>query len=84
MKRYNYQHAKPPLFYENRNLLNNACIVDESGKRNFPETSTISFGSAATIKAKGMFVGKVAAEISWNGKAHVLKNRWDVMLRQSE
>ena len=56
-----------------QNLLNNACIVDEAGKRNFPETSTISFGTAATIKAKGMFVGKVAAEISWNGKAHVIK-----------
>ena len=56
-----------------QNLLNNACIVDDSGKRNFPETSKISFGTAATIKAKGMFVGKVAAEISWNGKAHVIK-----------
>ena len=56
-----------------QNLLNNACIIDDSGKRNFPETSKISFGTAATIKAKGMFVGKVAAEISWNGKAHVIK-----------
>ena len=58
-----------------QNLLNNACIIDSSGKRNFPETSTVTFGSAATIKAKGMFVGKIAAEISWNGKAHVLKKK---------
>lgn len=58
-----------------QNLLNNACIIDSSGKRNFPETSTITFGSAATIKAKGMFIGKIAAEISWNGKAHVLKKK---------
>ena len=58
-----------------QSLLNNACIIDASGKRNFPETSTISFGTAATIKAKGMFVGKVAAEISWNGKAHVLTKK---------
>ena len=39
----------------------------------FRKISTISFGTAATIKAKGMFVGKVAAEISRNGKAHVIK-----------
>jgi len=58
-----------------QSLLNNACIVDSSGKRNFPETSTVSFGTAATIKAKGMFVGKVAAEISWNGKAHVITKK---------
>ena len=58
-----------------QNLRNNACIVDEAGKRNFPESSTISFGSAATIKVKGMFVGKVAAEITWNGKAHVIKKK---------
>ena len=58
-----------------QNLLNNACIVDSSGKRNFPETSTITFGTSATIKAKGMFIGKVAAEVSWNGKAHVLKKK---------
>ena len=57
------------------NLLNNACILDSSGKRNFPETNTITFGSAATIKAKGMFIGKIAAEITWNGKAHVLKKK---------
>ena len=56
-----------------QNLINKACIVDASGKQTFPETNTISFGTAATIKAKGMFVGKVAAEITWNGKAHVLK-----------
>ena len=56
-----------------QNLLNNACIVDATGKRNFPETSKVSFGTAATIKAKGMFVGKIAAEITWNGKAHVIK-----------
>jgi pSer/pThr/pTyr-binding forkhead associated (FHA) protein len=62
-----------------QNLLNNACIVDETGKRNFPETSTVSFGSAATIKAKGMFVGKVAAEVSWNGKAHVLTKKGGFM-----
>ena len=58
-----------------QNLLNNACIVDSSGKRNFPETSHVTFGTSATIKAKGMFVGKVAAEVSWNGKAHVLKKK---------
>lgn len=58
-----------------QNLLNNACIIDSSGKRNFPETSTVTFGSAATIKAKGMFVGKISAEVSWNGKAHVLKKK---------
>ena len=58
-----------------QNLLNNACIVDSSGKRNFPETSSVTFGTSATIKVKGMFVGKVAAEVSWNGKAHVLKKK---------
>ena len=58
-----------------QNLINKACIVDASGKQTFPETNTISFGTAATIKAKGMFVGKVAAEVSWNGKAHVLKKK---------
>lgn len=56
-------------------LLNNACIVDESGNRTFPETNTISFGSAATLKVKGMFTGKVAATITWNGKAHVLTKK---------
>ena len=58
-----------------QNLINKACVVDASGKKIFPETSTIGFGTAATIKAKGMFVGKVAAEISWNGKAHVLTKK---------
>ena len=56
-----------------QNLINKACIVEASGKQTFPETNTVSFGTAATIKARGMFVGKVAAEISWNGKAHVSK-----------
>ena len=56
-----------------QNLINKACIVETSGKQTFPETNTVSFGTAATIKARGMFVGKVAAELTWNGKAHVLK-----------
>ena len=66
-----------------QNLINKACIVDASGKQTFPETNTISFGTAATIRAKGMFVGKVAAEVSWNGKTHVLK-RGHVMFCQGQ
>lgn len=58
-----------------QNLLNNACIIDENGNKVFPETNTITFGSAGTIKAKGMFTGKIAAEISWNGSAHVLTKK---------
>ena len=58
-----------------QNLLNNACIVDESGNKVFPETNSITFGSGGTIKAKGMFTGKIAAEISWNGTAHVLTKK---------
>ncbi len=62
-----------------QNLLNNACIVDESGKRTFPETNSVTIGTAATIKAKGMFTSKIAAEITWNGKAHVITKKGGFM-----
>ena len=58
-----------------QNLLNNACIIDETGNKTFPEGNTISFGSEGTIKTKGMFTGKIAAEVSWNGSAHVLTKK---------
>lgn len=58
-----------------QNLLNNACVVDESGNKVFPEGNTISFGSEGTLKTKGMFTGKIAAEITWNGSAHVLTKK---------
>lgn len=62
-----------------QNLLNNACIVDSTGKRVFPETNSVSIGTAATIKAKGMFTSKVAAEITWNGKAHTITKKGGFM-----
>ena len=62
-----------------QNLLNNACIVDATGKRVFPETNSVSIGTAATIKAKGMFTSKVAAEVTWNGKAHTITKKGGFM-----
>ena len=62
-----------------QSLLNNACIIDESGKKVFPEGGTVTIGTAATIKAKGMFTSKIAAEISWNGKAHVITKKGGFM-----
>ena len=41
----------------------------------FPKQVLSHLVPSATIKAKGMLIGKVAAEVSWNGKAHVLKKK---------
>ena len=59
-----------------QNLLNNACIVDESGNKVFPETNSITFGSGGTIKAKGMFTGKIAAEIFGMVQHMYLPKNW--------
>ncbi len=58
-----------------QNLLNNACIIDELGKQIFPEANTITFGSAGTFKIKGFLTGKIVAEVTWNGTAHVLTKK---------
>ena len=55
-----------------QNLLNNACIVDDTGRQYFPESNPLSFGKAAIVKVNGFMVGKVVANITWNGKQHIL------------
>jgi pSer/pThr/pTyr-binding forkhead associated (FHA) protein len=40
-----------------------------------PEDRGITMGDAGMVKVEGLFTGGVVAEISWNGKAHVLHKR---------
>jgi hypothetical protein len=56
-----------------QNLKNNACIIDSSGKKIYPEANPVTFGKkGAVIKIQGWFTGGVIATISWDGKRHVI------------
>ena len=56
-----------------KSLINNACIVDESGKKLYPETNPITFGGkGAMIKVTGWFTGGIIATINWDSKRHIL------------
>ncbi len=41
----------------------------------FPEDRGLTLGGGGMISVEGMFTGGVVAEITWNGKAHVLHKR---------
>ncbi len=56
-----------------KSLINNACIIDSSGKKLYPETNAISFGGkGAMVKVNGWFTGGIVATVNWDGKRHIL------------
>ena len=61
-----------------KGVLHHACVVDEKGRKFFPESHPLTFGGqTAMIKANGWFVSGIAAIISWDGKRHILeKKKW--------
>ena len=59
-----------------KSLLNNACIIDDIGKKLYPETNEITFGGkGALIKVKGWFTGGVVATITWEENRHILTKK---------
>jgi pSer/pThr/pTyr-binding forkhead associated (FHA) protein len=56
-----------------KSLINNACIIDSSGKKLYPEANPITFGGkGATVKVSGWFTSGIIATINWDGKRHIL------------
>lgn len=59
-----------------KSLLNNACIIDEIGKKLYPETNEITFGGkGALIKVKGWFTGGIVATVTWQESRHILTKK---------
>ena len=59
-----------------KSLLNNACIVDDIGKKLYPETNEITFGGkGALIKVGGWFTGGIIATITWQENRHILTKK---------
>ena len=60
-----------------KSLLNNACVIDDEKRKTFPESNTVTFGGKGKIKVKGWFTGGIVAELTWDGKRHILhKTSW--------
>jgi len=56
-----------------KNLINNACIIDSLGKKLYPEANPITFGGkGAMVKVSGWFTNGVIATINWDGQKHIL------------
>ncbi len=62
---------------EERSLADTARIVSETDRRRFwyPEDRSLSFGSGAMIPTPSWYVLGTSAEITWDGKSHVLWRR---------
>jgi hypothetical protein len=57
-----------------KGLLENGCIVSESGRDYYPEGNALTFGDhSAMIDVKGWFTGSTCAVITWDGKRHILE-----------
>ena len=59
-----------------KNMLNNGCILDSKGRKLYPEANAMTFGGKnAMVKAEGFLMTGVAAEITWDGKRHIIEKK---------
>lgn len=57
-------------------ILNFGCILDERGRKLFPEANPMTFGGKhAMIETKGVWVRGVTALLQWNGKKHCIEKK---------
>lgn len=57
-----------------KSLLNNGCVLDDKGRKLYPEANPMTFGGKnAMIKAEGFLMTGIAATITWDGKRHILE-----------
>ena len=59
-----------------KSLLNNGCILDDKGRKLYPEANPMTFGGKnAMIKVEGMFMGGIVSTITWDGKRHIIEKQ---------
>ena len=86
---YNPKHASPnqditfklsakeaKALIKEKNMLNNGCILDARGRKLYPEANSMTFGGkSAMIRAEGFLMPSIAAEITWDGKRHIIEKK---------
>ena len=64
---------------QDNHLVDSARVVSESDRKRFwfPEDRGLSFGAAGMVQVEGWFTGGICAELSWDGRQHVItKKGW--------
>ena len=57
-------------------ILNFGCILDERGRKLFPEGNPMTFGGKhAMVETRGVWIRGVTAILQWNGKNHCIEKK---------
>jgi hypothetical protein len=59
-----------------KSILNSGCIVDDRGRKLFPEANPMTFGGKnAMVQTRGVWIRGSVALLQWNGKQHCIEKK---------
>jgi len=75
-KTHIFSIAEAKRIMKEKSVLNSGCIIDNRGRKLFPEANPMTFGGRnAMIDVRGVWIRGVVGLLQWNGKAHCIEKK---------